>query len=356
MIILDNIDISRGSFEKEEYRMNLGYIKKAKVGLNYFLKRTRLPAGQIVGFTIEPTNICNLRCVYCPQSDHDNHFINGRGYMSFETFKSILDNLLADFTPNYVSLHRDGEPMLNKELDQFIQYTVSKGLKAIMSSNCTLLTKERSEALLQSGLSLIKTDFCADKKLYEELRAGAKWDTTYEGMLNILSLARTMKKSFQLNITDISTHGVSKTLAGERTSALGKLFNDYNDDVVITRVHFHNALEESVTSLGRRQDMPKKYTLCHHPWVHIVVDFKGNVVPCCRDLRSECICGSLLNNKMSFIWNDKPFLDIRTALKDQKPEEINICGKCDLPYAGSYSGTGFASRVKNLFFSKMWKR
>lgn len=336
--------------------MNWRYLRKAGVGLNYFLRRTRLPAGQIIGFTIEPTNICNLRCVYCPQSDHDNHFINGRGFMSFETYKSVLDNLLADFTPLYVSLHRDGEPMLNKELNKFIQYTVSKNVKAIMSSNCTLLTEDRAEALLDSGLSLIKTDFCADKKTFEELRVGANWDDTYRGMLGILSLARKMHKPFQLNMTDISTHGVPEEDARRRTASLRKLFAEFEDDVLVTRVHFHNALEESVQSMSRREVTAGRYTLCHHPWVHIVVDFKGNVVPCCRDLRSEYMCGNLLDDKMKFIWNDRPFLAIRTALKARKPEDIIICSKCDLPYSGSYSGSNFSSRMKNLFLSKMWKR
>jgi radical SAM protein with 4Fe4S-binding SPASM domain len=336
--------------------MNWGYLRKAGVGWNYFLKRTRLPAGHVICFTVEPTNICNLRCVYCPQSDQDNHFINGKGYMSFETYKHVLDNLLADFSPMYVSLHRDGEPMLNKELNQFIRYTVSKNLKAIMSSNCTLLTEDRAEALLDSGLSLIKTDFCADKKAFEELRIGAKWDSTYQGMLGILALARKMNKPFQMNITDISTHGVHEEQAREKTTSLRKLFVDFEDDVVITRVHFHNALEESVRPMSKGKGAPGRYTLCHHPWVHIVVDFKGNVVPCCRDLRSEYMCGNLLEDKMKSIWNDRPFLAVRTALKNRRPQEINICAKCDLPYAGSYSGSGFASRVKNVFLSKMWKR
>lgn len=336
--------------------MNWGYLRKAGVGLNYFLKRTRLPAGHIVGFTIEPTNICNLRCVYCPQSDHDNHFINGRGYMSFETYRRVLDNLLADFSPLFVSLHRDGEPMLNKELNQFIRYTVSKNVKAIMSSNCTLLTEERSEALLDSGLSLIKTDFCADKKTYEDLRVGAKWEDTCRGMLGILELARKKNKPFQMNMTDISTHGVTEEAALARTDALRKLFADYEEDVVVTRVHFHNALEESVRSMSEGESSSGRYTLCHHPWVHIVVDFKGNVVPCCRDLRSEYVCGNLLENDMKFIWNDGPFLAVRTALKNRRPQEINICAKCDLPYAGSYSGAGFGSRMKNVLLSKMWKR
>ena len=44
--------------------MNPGYLKYARVGWNYLRKKTKLPAGRILGVTIEPTNICNLSCVY----------------------------------------------------------------------------------------------------------------------------------------------------------------------------------------------------------------------------------------------------------------------------------------------------
>jgi radical SAM protein with 4Fe4S-binding SPASM domain len=336
--------------------MNWSYINKASVGWNYLLKRTALPAGHVIGFTIEPTNICNLRCVYCPQSDEANHFINGKGFMAFETYKKVLDNLLDDFRPAFVSLHRDVEPMLNRDLDSFVEYTVSKGIKTIMSSNCTLLSPERASRLLECGMSLIKTDFCADKRLYEELRVGANWEKTYEGMLTILSLARDTKKPFQLNITDLSTHGVPEAVARKNMAALAGLFADYKTSVLVTRVHFHNALDESVRAMSRKNERADQYTLCHHPWVHIVVDFKGNVVPCCRDLRSEYPCGNLLEKSMRLIWNDRPFLELRTALKNRTPQDIGICGKCDLPYAGSYSGFRFTAKMKNLLFSRMWRR
>ncbi|NIM20743.1 MAG: radical SAM protein [Candidatus Latescibacteria bacterium] len=338
--------------------MNLGYVKYARVGLSYLLKSTELPAGRTLGITVEPTNICNLRCIYCPQSDEKNHFINGRGFMKYETYKVILDNILSDFTPRFVSLHRDGEPLLNKELDKFIEYTVLRGIHTGVSSNCTMLDPERARRLLDAGLGFIKTDFCADEYLFEKLRVGGNWKATYEGMTTILEEAKESDIRFQMNITDLSTHEVADETARTNMEKLRELFSKFEKSVSISKVHFHNALDESI-EIMTKDDYKKNhrtYTLCHHPWVHIVVDFRGNVVPCCRDLRSEYICGNLLKTTMKEIWNNDRFIRLRRALAERKPEEINICAKCDLPYRGSYSGKNAVSKISNILFSRTWKR
>jgi radical SAM protein with 4Fe4S-binding SPASM domain len=334
--------------------LNVGYLKYASVGINFLLKRTKLPPGKLIGLTVETTNICNFKCVYCPQSEPENHFINGKGTMSLETFRAVLDNILEDFSPKFVSLHRDGEPLVNKNLEEYIVYTRSKGLKAGISSNCSLLPQERARRLIESGLAFVKTDFCADPETYEKLRVGGRWNKTYDGMLNLLSEARRRGEYFQLTITDISTYELPPEQATVNMKKLGELFSDYEEYVGVMPVRFHNALDESVERMSGPES--ESYWLCHHPWVHITVDFKGDVVPCCRDLRSEYVCGSLLETPMHEIWNNEPFLKLRRALITKNPQKINICGKCDLPYRGSYSGKSFISRLHNLLFARIWRR
>jgi radical SAM protein with 4Fe4S-binding SPASM domain len=335
--------------------INLGYLKFASVGVNFLRKRTVLPAGRVISLTIETTNICNFKCVYCPQSQPDTHFINGKGTMPIETFRKIVDNILEDFTPRFVSLHRDGEPLANRDLEQYIRYTRSRGLKTGISSNCSLLPKTRSDSLIEAGLSFIKTDFCADPELYERLRAGGRWNKVYEGMVNLLTSARERGVRFNMAITDISTHQVSPEQAEANMNAVRNLFADFADWVTVMRVHFHNALDESLeryTMEGRSDG----YTLCHHPWVHITVDFMGRVVPCCRDLRSEYVCGDLTTTPMREIWNNERFVALREALVQEKPFDIGICAKCDLPHSGSYAGRTFSDKARNLMFGRMWNR
>lgn len=335
--------------------MNIAYLKYASVGINFFRKRTRLPTGRVISLTIETTNICNFKCVYCPQSDPDNHFINGKGTMSLDTFKTVLDNILEDFWPRFISLHRDGEPLANKKLEDYIAYAHSRGLKVGISSNCSLLPVKRAESLIDAGLAFIKTDFCEDVATYERLRAGGKWQRTYDGMINLLGAARLRRRRFNMAITDISTYESTPGEAQRRMSATRGLFAEYADWVTVMPVHFHNALDESVERLSTR-DEAARYTLCHHPWVHITVDFMGRVVPCCRDLRSEYVCGSLLESPMRDIWNNERYVSLREALVNERPYDIDICAKCDLPYSGSYAGRAFRDKLRNLFFGKMWNR
>src|SRR5438132_1292544 len=164
---------------------NLRHLSRVTTGLSYLLRRERV-WGQPVFFTIETINTCNFRCVYCPQSDQSSHFINGQGSMPFENFKRIIANLRSAFDVRIVSLHRDGEPLLNKRLEEFIGHLTGLGIYATISSNCSLIPAERAQRLIQSGLRMAGTDFCAAAETYERLRDRGVWEKTRAGIENLL--------------------------------------------------------------------------------------------------------------------------------------------------------------------------
>ncbi len=78
------------------YINNLKKIRRYwKVALSYAFGLSRSLAGPLT-VHIETTNICNFRCVYCPQSNPDQHFQKlGRGKMSFANYQIILDKILG---------------------------------------------------------------------------------------------------------------------------------------------------------------------------------------------------------------------------------------------------------------------
>src|SRR6266853_940085 len=125
---------------------NLRHVNRVTTGLSYLLQRDRV-WGQPVFFTIETINTCNFRCIYCPQSDQENHFVNGRGVMSFEDFKRIIANLRSCFDVRIVSLHRDGEPLLNKRLEAYISHLRDLGIYVTVRSE-----EHTSELQSQSNL------------------------------------------------------------------------------------------------------------------------------------------------------------------------------------------------------------
>ena len=151
-----------------KYKKAKPYIKN---GISYVLGSPKV-FGPPTNVHIELTNICNLRCIYCPQSVPSEHFtILGKGKMEFETFKSILDKLASHFTVQNLALTRDGEPFLHPDLEHCISYAKSKEIAVNLSSNGTMITLERAESVIRSGLDEMKGDFCFDRGLYEDMIA-----------------------------------------------------------------------------------------------------------------------------------------------------------------------------------------
>lgn len=316
--------------------------------------------------------------------------------MSLENFRRIIANLRSAFDLRIVSLHRDGEPLLNKHLEDYISHLTSSGTCVTVSSNCSLIPEQRAKSLIASGLSMMGTDFCADAGLYERMRAKGVWTETLAGMRNMLAAAEEAKAEFRLVIKDVATDGLSREQGLPLMEQTRKLFAQYRNRVTVMPVYFHNALGESlvsITAASAAEPKPKAmamaaaagagygsmhdggtatitqapppppvdptaafYTLCHQPWVNLTVDFAGRVVGCCRDLRSEYIVGNLLEESAAEIWNGERMRRLRRALSEKQPQEVDICRACDVPWHGSYSGLTPTEKIKNFFFSKAWKR
>jgi radical SAM protein with 4Fe4S-binding SPASM domain len=336
---------------------NTKFLTRIPTGMSYLLHREH-NWGQPIFFTIETINTCNFRCVYCPQSDPASHFVNGQGTMSFENFKAIVANLRSAFNVGIVSLHGDGEPLLNKRLEEYIAHLTGLGVCVTVASNCSLISPDRAKRLIASGLRLMATDFCADAALYERLRVRGKWQATLDGMRNMLQAAAEAKADFRLVIKDFATQNCPPEQAGPIMEATRELFPQERDRVTVMPIYFHNALGESLVNLNESPaaNPMAVYTLCHQPWVNFTVDYAGRVIGCSRDLRSEHVVGNLLEQPAAEIWNGARMRNLRHALASKRPQDINICSKCDAPWHGSYSGRTAAAKIRSFFFSRVWKR
>jgi wyosine [tRNA(Phe)-imidazoG37] synthetase (radical SAM superfamily) len=239
---------------------NLRHLNRVTSGLSYLLQRDRV-WGQPVFFTIETINTCNFRCIYCPQSDQENHSVNGRGVMSFEDFKHIIANLRSCFHVRIVSLHRDGEPLLNKRLEAYIAHLTELGIYVTVSSNCSLLSEERARRLIEAGLRMVGTDFCADATLYERLQVKGVWPETLDGIRHLLRAGVQLGVDFRVVIKDMATHGIPPKDAAALLERTRGLFAEWADRVTVMPVYFHNALGESLVNLSKRDRSEAYLTL-----------------------------------------------------------------------------------------------
>jgi radical SAM protein with 4Fe4S-binding SPASM domain len=240
--------------------------------------------------------------------------------------------------------------LVHPDIEKFVLYATEKGINTTIGSNGSLISIERARLLLKNGLSIMKGDFCVDKEVYENLRRGAKYEKSLEGYKNILKAANEINANFILVLVDLHTYYLSNpTEITESVNNLKSLFEGFEDRLQVGKAVMHNALGESQASLSssKKGSAEKNYNLCHHPWLEMVIDYKGNVVGCCRDLRSEYQVGNIISAKNidQEIWNGKRMRNLRRNLKDKHPENINICAKCDLPYGISYAGKSIPGKI-----------
>jgi Fe-coproporphyrin III synthase len=93
---------------------------------------------------------CNLRCVHCYSQSRDMDYPNE---LSHEDGLRLLADL-ADFGAPVV-LFSGGEPLLRPDIFELIQHATSRKMRAVVSTNGTLITPDIAARLKEAGLSYV---------------------------------------------------------------------------------------------------------------------------------------------------------------------------------------------------------
>ena len=92
------------------------------------------------------TRSCNLHCVHCYAAAADRAFV---GELSTQEGLRVIDDL-ADFgTP--VVLFSGGEPLSRPDLFTLSRYARDRGLRAVLSTNGTLITPDVAREAKEQG-------------------------------------------------------------------------------------------------------------------------------------------------------------------------------------------------------------
>jgi len=126
------------------------------------------------------TRRCNLKCVHCyahaKNIPFDNELSTGEG-------KALLDDLAGFGVP--VVLFSGGEPLVREDMPDLAEYAVQKGMRAVISTNGTLITKEKARILKEIGLSYVGISLDGMAEVNDRFRAvkGA-FNMALEGIKN----------------------------------------------------------------------------------------------------------------------------------------------------------------------------
>ncbi len=154
-----------------------------------FLFRKRIYKKSFVdGIVIELTDLCNLRCSYCPKG----HGIGVDGdHMDFDLFKNILDQAIQLTPMRNVVLTGFGEPLLYPRIIEAVKYAKEKGAERIfITTNGILLNDSVGKKLLNAGLTDITISVNAfSREKYMEINRADKYDEVVANALSFLRYA-----------------------------------------------------------------------------------------------------------------------------------------------------------------------
>jgi MoaA/NifB/PqqE/SkfB family radical SAM enzyme len=268
---------------------------------------------------IEPTSVCNFRCVFCYQTEKaftkkSNGFM---GHMSLELFKKLIDGL--EGSVEAVTLASRGEPLLNTELEAMLSYARGKFLALKLNTNASLLDEKKIHAILQSDVqTLVFSADAAVEPTYSRLRVGGKLDQV---LGNVRKFADIRAKQYpdQKMITRVSGVKVDGT---SDLADMEKVWGGFVDQVAFVAYNpWENAYEAPLTEIE---------TPCSDLWRRMFVWWDGCTNPCDVDFKSELSVGNAKDSGISALWRGEKYEGLRKAHLEKLRSSLSPCSRCSV--------------------------
>jgi radical SAM protein with 4Fe4S-binding SPASM domain len=319
---------------------------------------------------LESTNRCNLRCKGCIlyrrkwEADRD---------ITLEELVMITDQLPE---LERVFLHGIGEPLLNKELPEFIRHLKGRDVYLLFNSNGILLDGQKQHALMQAGLDELRISLdAASPQGYKNIRNSDKFEQIIENLKTFLLLQKQqrtdhpklslwflgtrenigelpgfVKLAAEIGIRDVHLqrlvyfqddegYGVAratKTLQ-DATDGSSELIRESQDMAAKLGLNFDaSGLSRPVESLRGKVGGTLPWSKCYRPLTLMYITANGNVLPCCISPFSSVdyasiVLGNVFSDSLEKVWRGSVYDNFRKQHQTETPPKC--CRGCGVQWS-----------------------
>jgi len=274
---------------------------------------------------IELTNICGLRCSFCPTKELPNK------RMSLEFFESIIKQAKA-FTSE-IACHVVGDPLTLSNLKEYLDIIHQHKMRAMLTTSGYFMKKHSYDTLFHPCV----------KQINISLNAFNKNDTsfTFEQYLNpILNFCHEKVKRKEESFINLRMWNLDEVMSEEafNTKLFRRLNSAFDMDLNLKELnpkekknirldykvllHFDNYFEWP--SLGNKN---YGHGTCQGLSSHIGILADGKVIPCCLDNHAVIELGDLNRKSLKEILYGEKATSIREGFKKGICSE-ELCLKC----------------------------
>lgn len=276
---------------------------------------------------IETSSRCNLACRLCVNKDVPKHL---KGDIDLSLYKKIIDEA-KDFIFDVNLFHR-GEPLLNKDIVEMVEYANDRGIKTRIHTNATLLDKDLSERLIKAGLSLISFSFDGyTKSTYEKNRVNATYEKTLENIKDFLKIKKELQSKTPFTILQVMEFDeeLKKEDFSLQKDAFKADFEELGlDKLVIRTPHNWGGLLD-LEGVKKVDKDKSSIIACTFPWYSLTVFYDGKVHLCPQDFEGEILLGDLTEDSIKEVFNGQRIRQVRDRFARKEIQGMHPCENCD---------------------------
>lgn len=268
---------------------------------------------------LEITNVCNLRCEFCPGTRREP------GFLTPEEFQTLAGRLRPH--TEYLYLHLMGEPLLHPQLEDILVRAEGLGFKVMITTNGTLLDRRgellcTSEAVEKVSISLHSFEGNEREGLENYL----------ESCIGFAQRACDAGKKCALrlwNLDGADTRGARRR-NGEILAALEAAFpgswrEGRRGTTLIPGIYLEWGEKFNWPDLSAAEG--DGHCFCYGLRDQVGVLWDGTVVPCCLDHEGDVPLGNLYNQPLEEILNSPRAQAIYNGFSQRNAREA-LCRRC----------------------------
>lgn len=267
---------------------------------------------------------CNLKCPMCPISVESNKDKPRKDWFKFETFCALIDEGVANGL-KAIKLNYINEPLMRKDLPDFISYAVKAGiLDVYLSTNAILLTEKYCRELVASGLHRIQISIDAfTEDTYQQVRPGGDLQTVIDNVQLLKRVRDEMGSEFPLmrvNFvrTELNEHELDDFVA----------FWQGQIDMIGVQEMIKPPKSSREIKSATSRDKKKEGFRCSFPFKQLVVNNEGWILPCCTFYGEELKLGNIKDMTIEEAWNCDQINELRRIHSEGRYEENPACKAC----------------------------
>ena len=311
--------------------------------------RKVLPLAKPFTVIIEPTSLCNFRCIQCFQSiGKPSYFTRNRMHMPLARFERVMDQMKAwPGGPHKVlKLSLYGEPLLCPDFPAMLRLArdakVAERIET--TTNASLLTRELAEALVECQMDYVRVSIYSSDQ--ERHRAVTRSRLSIHAIHDNLRVLQEVKRAHGSMKPFVSCKMLD-AYGGENEHFLA-MYRDVADEVYIDKPHSWIKVDdanfigtyyedEAPRAMRDLEDNSTARVTCPMAFTTIAVRSNGAVSPCCVDFIGGTNLGSVDDHSLQEIWNSDPWYEFQKMQLEDRKDENYSCARCDIYKSDHYT-------------------